>query len=271
MVFSVDSSKYNCDSGKGLTQREVPGILGMINKIAEWDMVQFPYNTEKKVMVDLGQDLGGEKETTIRLENREFLGPNPTLVPGSIISTLDILVGVNDPDTLVLMYPAEQSAVGRFKRMVDEVILPEYMYLTMDVSHVTGLTWNRIFEPDPEVYQERAEIAFPEYKIFVDRFLAGRVGAINVLWNHSDFGLLDFTMDKREVRFKSDSFSEEEDQDFMGCIAREVMAYLIQTTPRAICPADVVHKTEEWIKKEVQDLMIERALNAKMKKEESNL
>jgi len=74
-------------------------------------------------------------------------------------------------------------------------------------------------------------------------------------------------MDKREVRFKSDSFSETEDQDFMGCIAREVMAYLIQTTPRVICPADVVHKTEELIKKEVQDLMIEKALNAKMKKE----
>ena len=269
MVFSVDSSKYNCDSGRGLTQREVPGILKMINRIAEWDMVQFPYNTKKKVEVDLGEELGGQKETTICLENREFLGENPELVVGSIISTLDILVGVNDPDTLVLMYPAEQSAVGRFNRLIDEVIIPEYTYLTMDVSHVTGLTWKRVFEPDPNIYSERVEVAFPEYKIFVDRFLAGRVGAINVRWNHPDFGLLDFTMDKREVRFKSDAFSETEDQDFMGSITWETMAYLIQQNQRIICPADVVHKTEELIKQEAQDFMIEKAKTNMKKKEGS--
>ncbi len=269
MVFSVDSSKYSCDSGRGLTQREIPGILGMINTIAEWDMVQFPYNDKKITKIKLPDDLGGEeKETEIFLENKKFLGDDPKLVPGSIISTLDILVGVNDPDTLVLMYPAEQSAIGRFSRLIDEVIIPEYMFLTMDTSSIesSNLVWKRIFEPDTNIYTERTEIAFPEYKIFVEHFLAGRVGAINVIWNHQDFGRLDFTMDKREVRFMKQTFSEVEDQDFMTSIAKEVMAYLIQGNERIICPPNIIHKTEELIKSEAQDYMIERT-----KKKMSNI
>jgi len=91
MRIIVLPNKYRLGSHKGITALEEPGILSKLNEIICWDSSLFPFKTK-------------ENETDPDIEDREFLGPDPELVPGSMfIVNGGQVLAVENNDRIILV------------------------------------------------------------------------------------------------------------------------------------------------------------------------
>lgn len=91
MIITVLPNKYRVGSHKGIMALDEPNILTKLNQIICWDASHFPYKIK-------------EKETDPDIEDTEFLGTDPELVPGSMFIYKDgQVIAVESEDRLVLI------------------------------------------------------------------------------------------------------------------------------------------------------------------------
>lgn len=91
MRITVLPNKYRIGSNRGIMALDEPGILSKFNSIVCWDSSLFPLKPK-------------ENETDPDIEDREFLGPEPELVPGSMfIVKGGQVLAVENPDRFILV------------------------------------------------------------------------------------------------------------------------------------------------------------------------
>ena len=108
-ILDTNSELFNKDD---IFKETYNGLLNIINEIIDWDKSEFP----KKV--NLLQD---EPEI---IENREFLGNPPKLVPGIMFIYKKQQLVFIDENTIGLIN--SETGIFGFYRVINSFILPEY-------------------------------------------------------------------------------------------------------------------------------------------------
>jgi hypothetical protein len=146
MVIEKLTQKYKCGCGRGMAKLEIPGILGNLNTIIEWENSTLPEG-------DTAQEL----------------------VPGDCFleNANSQVIAVDGPDVLVLVL--SETGPGALQRIWDEKIKVEFDMLFGTLEPETEISWRAIHElPKDQGTLETYTPPFPVYKLWKDRFVAGR-------------------------------------------------------------------------------------------------
>lgn len=112
MIITVLPNKYRCGSNKGITSIEYPGLVVKLNQIINWDLSKFPLKPK-------------ENPDDPDIEDREFLGPDPKLVPGSMFIYRDGQVIACDSDDRLILVMSETGPLA-LQRIYDNEISLEF-------------------------------------------------------------------------------------------------------------------------------------------------
>lgn len=265
MVIDVLDQKYKCGCNRGITSITRPSLLSKVNSIIEWDFCKFPEiskedseltEVEKKVkgliedlqtdlteerkeeimkeLSDLtGKDNFGEISTLLYKERRDFLGELPELKPGDCFLFKGQVIAVNDEDTLVLV--VSESGHGALERILTETVEPELKILFNDFN--TDSVDIEEYEIDniPQDYNETYQINYPLFKLFKDKFIAGR--------NFKDPLCLKCTIESDSLLFPVDVYlldwklrynPLDMDTEQVPYIVDEIIAYICSNNSRLV-------------------------------------
>ena len=112
MIITVLPSKYRCGSNRGITAIEYPGLVVKLNQIINWNLSTFPFKTK-------------ENPDDPDVEDREFLGSDPKLVPGSMFIYREGQVIACDSDDRLVLVMSETGPLA-LQRIYDEEISLEF-------------------------------------------------------------------------------------------------------------------------------------------------
>lgn len=241
MVFEILGELYKCGCERGVADYKEEGILRRLNALAEWDKCRFPKNIQRKETLVYGQE-GKSAEIVLFEENRDFLGPNPTLQPGNMIKVGEMIIAIDSPNRLVLSLGKKE---GSFKRFLEEVYREELRFIFKErYLPDFDLTWEELEFDDPS-YDIPVSLDFPEYNLWIQEFVKGRRLQrtdegnlmIHCITTTSCFGQQDLVMGERCAYFKSSGiFDPESDQDMMKDIMRSTITWFLLHFDRASDP-----------------------------------
>ena len=162
MIIAISPEKYRVGSNRGIIALDEPGILNKLNSIIEWKWCKFPKRVESDP---------NDKEKTVTVEIKDFLGDEPSLQPGNIFLFDGNVIAVDSPDRLVLIL--SETGPYALKRIYDEVIKTEldYFFGHPEVNNV-------ILEPIssdkiPDNFK-KMPIPYKDYTIWCERYKFGR-------------------------------------------------------------------------------------------------
>lgn len=273
MVIEVLSQKYKCGCNRGLAKLEEPDLLSKLNIIIEWDLCKFPTKieevdgeTEVDVLDDSGNPTGEKRKEKVKkeVEDREFLGNEPELVPGNTFLLDGQVIAVDSENALVLVL--SQTGYMSLQRVWDDLIKPEIELVYNDYP-VNSVTW-KCLETAPDFdneYNIEARIPFNLYSQWTSHFVDGREDLkrdqenklyIECVLDSDDFLfpihliLTDHTAFVRDLEF------DEEDKEEMNRAVKETIAWFIENYPRSINPLDIEKQKQESINKASQSVTI---------------
>ena len=270
MVIEVLAQKYKCGCNRGLAKFEEPDLLSKLNIIIEWDLCKFPSKTEEvdgDVEVDVldenGNPTGEKKKEKVEkeVEDRNFLGDDPELVPGNMFLLDGQVIAVDSENTLVLVL--SQTGYMSLQRVWDDLIKPEIELVYNDYP-VNNVTW-KCLDSFNEDYNIEARIPFKLYSQWTSHFVDGRTdlkrdqdGKLNIecVLDSDDFLfpihliLTDHTAFVKDVEF------DEEDGEEMSRAVVETLAWFIENYPRSINPLEVEKQKQESINKASQSVTL---------------
>ena len=270
MVIEVLAQKYKCGCNRGLAKFEEPDLLSKLNIIIEWDLCKFPSKVEEvdgDVEVDVldenGNPTGEKKKEKVEkeVEDRNFLGDDPELVPGNMFLLDGQVIAVDSENTLVLVL--SQTGYMSLQRVWDDLIKPEIELVYNDYP-VNNVTWKCLDSFD-EDYNIEARIPFKLYSQWTSHFVDGRTdlkrdqdGKLNIecVLDSDDFLfpihliLTDHTAFVKDVEF------DEEDGEEMNRAVVETLAWFIENYPRSINPLEVEKQKQESINKASQSVTL---------------
>ena len=270
MVIEVLAQKYKCGCNRGLAKFEEPDLLSKLNIIIEWDLCKFPSKTEEvdgDVEVDVldenGNPTGEKKKEKVEkeVEDRNFLGDDPELVPGNMFLLDGQVIAVDSENTLVLVL--SQTGYMSLQRVWDDLIKPEIELVYNDYT-VNNVTW-KCLDSFNEDYNIEARIPFKLYSQWTSHFVDGRTdlkrdqdGKLNIecVLDSDDFLfpihliLTDHTAFVKDVEF------DEEDGEEMNRAVVETLAWFIENYPRSINPLEVEKQKQESINKASQSVTL---------------
>ena len=270
MVIEVLAQKYKCGCNRGLAKFEEPDLLSKLNIIIEWDLCKFPSKTEEvdgDVEVDVldenGNPTGEKKKEKVEkeVEDRNFLGDDPELVPGNMFLLDGQVIAVDSENTLVLVL--SQTGYMSLQRVWDDLIKPEIELVYNDYP-VNNVTW-KCLDSFNEDYNIEARIPFKLYSQWTSHFVDGRTdlkrnqdGKLNIecVLDSDDFLfpihliLTDHTAFVKDVEF------DEEDGEEMNRAVVETLAWFIENYPRSINPLEVEKQKQESINKASQSVTL---------------
>ena len=270
MVIEVLAQKYKCGCNRGLAKFEEPDLLSKLNIIIEWDLCKFPSKTEEvdgDVEVDVldenGNPTGEKKKEKVEkeVEDRNFLGDDPELVPGNVFLLDGQVIAVDSENALVLVL--SQTGYMSLQRVWDDLIKPEIELIYNDYP-VNNVTWKCLDSFD-EDYNIEARIPFKLYSQWTSHFVDGRTdlkrdqdGKLNIecVLDSDDFLfpihliLTDHTAFVKDVEF------DEEDGEEMNRAVVETLAWFIENYPRSINPLEVEKQKQESINKASQSVTL---------------
>ena len=270
MVIEVLAQKYKCGCNRGLAKFEEPDLLSKLNIIIEWDLCKFPSKVEEvdgDVEVDVldenGNPTGEKKKEKVEkeVEDRNFLGDDPELVPGNMFLLDGQVIAVDSENTLVLVL--SQTGYMSLQRVWDDLIKPEIELVYNDYP-VNNVTW-KCLDSFNEDYNIEARIPFKLYSQWTSHFVDGRTdlkrdqdGKLNIecVLDSDDFLfpihliLTDHTAFVKDVEF------DEEDGEEMNRAVVETLAWFIENYPRSINPLEVEKQKQESINKASQSVTL---------------
>lgn len=270
MVIEVLAQKYKCGCNRGLAKFEEPDLLSKLNIIIEWDLCKFPPKTEEvdgDIEVDVLDENGnptGEKkkeEVEKEVEDRNFLGDDPELVPGNMFLLDGQVIAVDSENALVLVL--SQTGYMSLQRVWDDLIKPEIELVYNDYP-VNNVTW-KCLDSFNEDYNIEARIPFKLYSQWTSHFVDGRTdlkrdqdGKLNIecVLDSDDFLfpihliLTDHTAFVKDVEF------DEEDKEEMNRAVVETLAWFIENYPRSINPLEIEKQKQESINKASQSVTL---------------
>lgn len=270
MVIEVLAQKYKCGCNRGLAKFEEPDLLSKLNIIIEWDLCKFPSKTEEvdgDVEVDVldenGNPTGEKKKEKVEkeVEDRNFLGDDPELVPGNMFLLDGQVIAVDSENTLVLVL--SQTGYMSLQRVWDDLIKPEIELVYNDYP-VNNVTW-KCLDSFNEDYNIEARISFKLYSQWTSHFVDGRTdlkrdqdGKLNIecVLDSDDFLfpihliLTDHTAFVKDVEF------DEEDGEEMSRAVVETLAWFVENYPRSINPLEVEKQKQESINRASQSVTL---------------
>jgi hypothetical protein len=158
MIITVLANKYRIGSHKGITAIEEPNILARLNQIICWKSSHFPY-----------KERATDEDPYV--EDTEFLGPDPELVPGSMfIVKGGQIIAVENKDKLVLVM--SETGPLALKNLYDNEISLEF---DLKFNYWGGSV---VFEEkelkDIPSHYESYTVPYNLMMIFKNNFLLGR-------------------------------------------------------------------------------------------------
>lgn len=157
MRITVLKNKYRVGSNKGIMALDEPDVLFKLNQIVCWDSSLFPLKPK-------------ESENDPDIEDREFLGTNPELVPGSMFMVEGQVLAVENKDRLILVL--SETGPLALQNLYEHEIIPEYE-LKFGYCGGEAEYEEKTLSDIPEKY-ETYIVPYDIQKIFRDNFLEGR-------------------------------------------------------------------------------------------------
>lgn len=270
MVIEVLAQKYKCGCNRGLAKFEEPDLLSKLNIIIEWDLCKFPSKVEEvdgDVEVDVldenGNPTGEEKKEKVEkeVEDRNFLGDDPELVPGNMFLLDGQVIAVDSENTLVLVL--SQTGYMSLQRVWDDLIKPEIELIYNDYP-VNNVTW-KCLDSFNEDYNIEARIPFKLYSQWTSHFVDGRTdlkrdqdGKLNIecVLDSDDFLFPIHLILTDHTAFVKDTEFDEEDGEEMSRAVVETLAWFVENYPRSINPLEVEKQKQESINKASQSVTL---------------
>ena len=163
MIITILQDKYRCGSHLGYSAIDEKGLIGKLNSVIDWKFCTFP----KKL-----KEGGDRKKDDDWIEDREFLGAEPKLVPGNMFIYDGQVIAVDQDDRLVLCVTETGAwAIMRFK---DTILKNELLLRDKDDFQTSDVTCSEIEKPEDGKFE--AEYIVPYYlmKIWREHVLPGR-------------------------------------------------------------------------------------------------
>ncbi len=158
MIITVLPNKYRIGSNRGITFLEEPNILAKLNQIICWGSSHFPYKTK-------------ENESDPDIEDTEFLGQNPELVPGSMfIVNGGQVIAVENKDKLILIL--SETGPLALKNMYENEISLEFD-LKFNYWGGSAVFEKKELSDIPKEY-ESYTVPYNLMMVFKNNFLLGR-------------------------------------------------------------------------------------------------
>lgn len=270
MVIEVLSQKYKCGCNRGLAKFEEPDLLSKLNIIIEWDLCKFPSKIEEvdgDVEVDVldenGNPTGEKKKEKVEkeVEDRNFLGDDPELVPGNMFLLDGQVIAVDSENTLVLVL--SQTGYMSLQRVWDDLIKPEIELVYNDYP-VNNVTW-KCLDSFNEDYNIEARIPFKLYSQWTSHFVDGRTdlkrdqdGKLNIecVLDSDDFLFPIHLILTDHTAFVKDTEFDEEDGEEMSRAVVETLAWFVENYPRSINPLEIEKQKQESINKASQSVTL---------------
>lgn len=195
MVFEVLGQKYKCGCGRGMNELKIPGLLGKINELAEWELIRFPKT--KQIDVEI------EGETVLFMqEDRDFLGTPPELKPGNCILLGGQVIAFDSSDRMVLV--VSETGGLSLNRIYEEIVNPEW--------ELVNIIDNRIdfdYEDAPDDISEfdgSVPIPYVYYKVWKELYLNGEEK--NLLIKLNDLFGIEIVLGKWDCKYKTSDWDE---------------------------------------------------------------
>lgn len=158
MRITVLPNKYRIGSNRGIMALDEPGVLGKINSVVCWDSSLFPLKPK-------------ENETDPNVEDREFLGPDPELVPGSMfIVKGGQVLAVENKDRIILVM--SETGPLALQNLYENEITLEFQ-LKFEYCEGQATYEKKDLQDIPADY-ETYTVPYNLMKIFRDNFLEGQ-------------------------------------------------------------------------------------------------
>ena len=159
MIITVLPNKYRIGSNRGITALDEPNILEKLNKIICWGSSHFPYKPK-------------ENESDPLIEDTEFLGKSPELVPGSMfIINGGQVIAVENKDRLILVM--SETGPLALRNLYEKRISLEYDLKT-NYDSGTSIVFEKKELKDIPAEYESYSVPYDLMMVFKDNFLAGR-------------------------------------------------------------------------------------------------
>lgn len=287
MVIEILKQKYKVGCGRGAGNIFIDNLQDILNYTVDFDFCLFPPKEcgKKKVTVpkvDIeGKETGetlGEEEFTVYEEDREFLGHEPKLEPGTCFKLKGKTLALESDRELVLIAPING---GRhvLERLWEEDIEPEYKLLSGHYPEVK-FSWEDLDSYDTQVFSEECLVPYPIYKVWKDYFVTGRdlkkiadnklavkMTILNLIYP------IELIFSDWSVYYKADDFDETEKDEIQEYVC-SIISWFCNNMPRLQSSLgsfpDEERQTELYLQRRRVEQKMELKKNQPLEEEDTN-